>query len=112
MARFVEIWLDHSEILTRSYRISSNIVRSDEISSNLCRRTPNTASFCKFSSKILRISLEVFDFIHRLGGSSFGGGNLPTDPKVLSSMGGDPQEEAFEVFNLKSVIWKLRLRNL
>ena len=80
LAGSVEIWLDHDEIspnlvkfgldldgilpnLVRSGldldEISSDLVGSDGISSNHRRRTPNTADFCKFSSKILRISPEV-----------------------------------------------------
>ena len=80
LAGFVEIWPNHGEIspdlteispnlieispdLVKSGldldEISSDLVGSDGISSNLCRRTPNTAGFCKFSSKILRISPEV-----------------------------------------------------
>ena len=83
LAGSVEIWLDHDEIspnlvkfgldldrilsdLVRSGldldEISSDLIRFDGISSNLCRRTPNTAGFCKFSLKILRISPEVFGF--------------------------------------------------
>ena len=90
LAGSVEIWLDHDEIspnlvkfgldldgilsdlieilldLVRSGldldEISSDLIRSDGISSNLCQRTPNTDGFCKFSLKILQISLEVFGF--------------------------------------------------
>ena len=80
LAGFVEIWPNHGKIspdlteispnlteispdLAKSGldldEISSDLVGSDGISSNHRRRTPNTADFCKFSSKILRISPEV-----------------------------------------------------
>ena len=42
-----------------------------------------------FSSKNLRILLEVFGFRIESSGSGFGRGYLPTDPKVSSYVGGD-----------------------
>ena len=37
----------------------------------------------------LQISPDFFDFMIGLGGSSFGGGNLPTNPKVFDFEGRD-----------------------
>ena len=107
LAGSVEIWPDHDEILpdlvksgldstrsrqiwTRFDEISSDLVGSDGISSNLRRRTPNTAGFCKFSSKILRVSPEVFGFMIRSSGSGFGGGNPQTDSKGVGFCGQRP----------------------
>ena len=36
------------------------------------------------------MSPNFVDFMVRSSGSGFWGGNLPTDPKVSSSVGGDP----------------------
>ena len=105
MAESVEIWPDHDEISTDLIEISSdlvksgldldeispNIVGSDGISSNLRRRTPNTTGFCKFSSKILRISSEVFGFIIRSGGLRFGEETRQPTRRVSGPMGSDPQ---------------------
>ena len=43
-----------------------------------------------FSSKNLRISLEVSRFMIRSGCSGFGRGKPPTDSKAPSFVGGDP----------------------
>ena len=104
LAGSIEIWPDHNEILLDLIEISPDLVRSglhlneissdlvgsDGISSNLHQRTPNTAGFCKFSSKILRISPEVFGFMIGLSGSGFGGGNPPTDSKGVGFCGQRP----------------------
>ena len=90
LAGSVEIWPDHDEILPDLIEISPDLVGSDGISSNLHRRTPNTAGFCKFSSKILRVSPEVFGFMIRSSGSGFGGGNPPTDSKGVGFCGQRP----------------------
>ena len=71
--------------------ISPDLVESDGISSILRRRTPNTADFCKFLSKILRISLEVFGFMIGLGGLGFGEEARQPTRSVSGSMGGDLQ---------------------
>ena len=55
-----------------------------------CKRTPNIAGFCMFSSKNLRILLEVFGFMIRSDCSGFRRGNPPTDPKASGSVGNNP----------------------
>ena len=75
------------QIWTRSRR---DLAESYGISNNLSRRTSNTTGFCKFSLKILRISPEVFGFMIGSGGSGFGGGNPPTDPKGVGFCGRRP----------------------
>ena len=83
-------WIAGDVILARSIEIQPDLVGSDGISSNLCQRTPNTADFCKFLSKILRILPELFGFMIKSDGSSFGGGNPPTDPKGVGFCGRRP----------------------
>ena len=105
LAGSVEIWPDHDEILPDLIEISPDLIRSgldldeissdlvgsDGISSNLRQRTPNTAGFCKFSSKILQIIAGGFWFYDRAGWLEFWGRKPATNPKVLGSVGGNSQ---------------------
>ena len=93
----VEIWPDHDKIspdLVGSGldldEISPNLIQSDGFQVNFHRIALNIAGFCMFSSKNLRISPEVSGFMIGSGCSGFGRGKLPTDPKALDFVDGDP----------------------
>ena len=120
LAGFVEIWPDHNKISLDLNEISPHHVGSrldlDEISPNLVQSNgfqvnfrwiaSNIVEFCMFSSKNLRISLEVSRFMIRSGCSGFGRGKPPTDPKAPSFVGGDPpptvKVSVWAVFDLSS----------
>ena len=55
------------------------------------RKSKNIAGISNFLSEILRMSPDVVDLVVGSGGSGFGGGNPPTEPKGSGSVGGDPQ---------------------
>ena len=104
LAGSVEIWPDHNKISLNLNKISPHLVGSrldlDEISPNVVQSNgfqvnfrwiaSNIVGFCMFSSKNLRISLEVSRFMIRSGCSGFGRGKPPTDSKAPSFVGGDP----------------------
>ena len=73
LSRSGQITTRSCRISLRSHRISSDLVGSDGISSNLRQRTPNTAGFCKFSSKILQIIAGGFWFYDRVEWLGFRG---------------------------------------
>ena len=104
LAGSVEIWPDHNKISLDLNEISPHHIGSkldlDEISPNLVQSNgfqvnfrwiaSNIVEFCMFSSKNLRISLEVSRFMIGSGCSGFGRGKPPTDSKAPSFVGGDP----------------------
>ena len=55
------------------------------------RKSKNIAGISNFLSEILRMSPDVVDLVVGSGGSGFGGGNPPTEPKGSGSVGGDLQ---------------------
>ena len=64
--------------------ISPNLIQFDGFQVNFRRITPNIARFCMFSSKNVRILLEVSGIMIRLGCSGFRRGSPPTDPKATT----------------------------
>ena len=96
--RYLARFLDHDKILLALVRsgldldeISLDLVQSDGFQVNFHRIASNIAEFCMFSSKNLRISLEVSGFMIGSGCSSFGRAKPPINLKALGFMGGDPQ---------------------
>ena len=97
LAGSIEIWPDHDKIspdLVGSglnlNEISPDLDQSNEFQVNFRRIASNIAGFCMFSSKNLRILLEVSGFMIGSGCSDFGRGKPPTDPKASVFMGSDP----------------------
>ena len=84
LAGSVESGLDLDEI-------SSDLVGSGGFHLNRSRKSKNIAGISHFLSEILRMSPDVVDLVVESGGSGFGGGNPPTEPKGSGSVGGDPQ---------------------
>ena len=84
LVRSVESGLDLNEI-------SPDLIRSGGFHVDLSRKSKNIAGISHFLSEILRMSPDVVDLVVRSSGSGFGGGNPPTEPKGLGSVGGDPQ---------------------
>ena len=84
LAGSVESRLDLDEI-------SPDLAGSGGFHVDRSRKSKNIACISHFLSEILRMSPDVVDLVVGSGGSGFGGGNLPTDPKGLGSVGGDPQ---------------------
>ena len=84
MAGSVESGLDLDEI-------SPDLAGSGGFHVDRSRKSKNIAGISHFLSEILRMSPDVVDLVVGSGGSGFGGGNLPTDPKGLGFVGGDPQ---------------------
>ena len=71
--------------------ISPDLAGSGGFHVDRSQKSKNIAGISHFLSEILRMSPDVVDLVVGSGGSGFGGGNLPTDPKGLGSVGGDPQ---------------------
>ena len=84
LAGSVESGLDLDEI-------SPDLARSGGFHVDRSQKSKNIAGISHFLSEILRMSPDVVDLVVGSGGSGFGGGNLPTDPKGLGFVGGDPQ---------------------
>ena len=84
MAGSVESGLDLDEI-------SPDLTGSGGFHVDLSRKSKNIAGISHFLSEILRMSPDVVDLVVGSGGSGFGGGNPPTEPKGSGSVGGDPQ---------------------
>ena len=84
LAGSVESGLDLDEI-------SPDLARSGGFHVDRSQKSKNIAGISHFLSEILRMSPNVVDLVVGSGGSGFGGGNLPTDPKGLGFVGGDPQ---------------------
>ena len=84
LAGSVESGLDLDEI-------SPDLAGSGGFHVDRSRKSKNIAGISHFLSEILRMSPDVVDLVVGSGGSGFGGGNLPTDPKGLGFVGGDPQ---------------------
>ena len=71
--------------------ISPDLTGSGGFHVDLSRKSKNIAGISHFLSEILRMSPDVVDLVVGSGGSGFGGGNPPTEPKGSGSVGGDPQ---------------------
>ena len=71
--------------------ISPDLIGSGGFHVDLSRKSKNIAGISHFLSDILRMLLDAVDLVVGLGGSGFGGGNPPTEPKGSGSVGGDPQ---------------------
>ena len=84
LAGSVESGLDLDEI-------SPDLTGSGGFHVDRSRKSKNIASISHFLSEILRMSPDVVDLVVGSGGSGFGGGNPPTEPKGSGSVGGDPQ---------------------
>ena len=83
MVGSVESGLDLDEI-------SPDLTGSGGFHVDRSRKSKNIADISNFLSEILRMSPDVVDLVVGSGGSGFGGGNPPTEPKGLGSVGGDP----------------------
>ena len=62
--------------------ISSDLTGSGGFHVDLSRKSKNIAGISHFLSEILQMSPDVVDLVVGSGGSGFGGGNPPTEPKV------------------------------
>ena len=71
--------------------ISPDLTGSGGFHVDRSRKSKNIAGISNFVSEILRMSSDVVDLVVGSGGSGFGGGNPPTEPKGSGSVGGDPQ---------------------
>ena len=71
--------------------ISPDLTGSGGFHVDRSRKSKNIAGISNFLSEILRMSPDVVDLVVGSGGSGFGGGNPPTEPKGSSFVGGDPQ---------------------
>ena len=71
--------------------ISPDLTGSGGFRVDLSRKSKNITGISHFLSDILRMSPDAVDLVVGSDGSSFGGGNPPTEPKGSGSVGGDPQ---------------------
>ena len=71
--------------------ISPDLIGSGGFHVDHSRKSKNIAGISNFLSEILRMSPDFVDLVVGSGGSGFGGGNPPTEPKGSGSVGGDPQ---------------------
>ena len=100
MCQSVSSFSAGAEILPDPARSSRYLVGSVESGLDLDEISPDLTGSggfhvlvgrAKISPEILRMSPDVVDLVVGSGGSGFGGGNPPTEPKGSGSVGGDPQ---------------------